>query len=299
VSRVNPFELTNEAAISLAAQHPDSYWSVALELDDIFRHLPDSHLWRYDERESLVGFSHGVTVAAVEELLDAFRADAETTTLGMAWRVREAAASAVSDLNAGRIVTFVSSARLALESTIVALSREITFSNRIRAMEVAKNDEAFDVALEEFDVDNNQFLYGRKMNDVETFSWAATSVPTHLKRVLKNLDDKPPIQKMVSRTYEQLCEITHPNAEGVQVYWDLSNAEPILEGAPSYRWLRFDQGLRVPDTHLGLLAGLWALGWSADQATACYHRLRAMKFIVERRSGRYGFSIDRSSSLND
>jgi hypothetical protein len=95
----------------------------------------------------------------------------------------------------------------------------------------------------------------------------------------------------VRNVYSDLCEITHPNAEGLQVYWNLEGAEPIFPGAPSYRKLDFSNGKKLDRNHLSLVNGLWALGFSAQFATEVFYRFSQLEVKVSPKKSGYGKSI--------
>jgi len=285
------FRVTHPAASHLIETDDDVLGWVK-DLDQMFNLLPSTLNWRYDDNDSIVGVnSEDSLQQGTQEILDAFLADYTAQALASAWRAQEACESAIYALNHGWLVAFDGLARLALESSFLSMARFQDFLVRVKGLNHATTNEKWAKEWELFDKSNNSANFGRHQRNPGDYPFTASSIYSHFDRAkeyLKAKDTSEVAIKHVERVYGTLCEITHPNAEGLQVYWNLEGAERIVPGSPSYRKLEANRGMSVTPENLPLRSGLWAVGFAGHFTTEVFHRFKLLQVTVTNRQSGFG-----------
>lgn len=288
------FEITHPGALEVIAASKGAI-SWILDLEQMFGLLPEELDWRYDDNDSIIGIASEETLQqGMQEMLDAFLNDYLAQTLASGWRAQEACEAAIYSLNNGWIVSFNSLARVSLEASILSMARFQDFIVRVQGLKNATTREKWLSEWQLFDESNNSANFGRHKDHRGNFTFASTSISRHMDKsdkYLQNIGGDKELLVHVRNVYSDLCEITHPNAEGLQVYWNLEGAEPIFPGAPSYRKLEFSNGKKLNRNHLSLVNGLWALGFSAQFATEVFYRFSQLEVQVSPKKSGYGKSI--------
>lgn len=292
----NPkFTITHEGAQGVI-QNSNGVFTWLNDLGQMFNLLPETMTWRYDDNSSILGIqSEANLTEGMQEILDALLEDFKAQTLAAGWRSQEACEAAIYSLNNGQIASFNGLARMSLESALFSMARFQDFIVRIRGLNNATTKEKWGNEWVLFDNANNQANFGRHRENPGKFPFAAASVPKLMDKTVEYLRAEQADQDVFDRlssVYTGLCEITHPNAEGLQVYWDISSAEPLFPGAPSYRQIDYRNGYCLNKSHVSLLNGLWAIAFSAHFSTEVYYRFNNLKLEVQNKKSGFAKKID-------
>jgi hypothetical protein len=266
------------------------------DLGKMFNLLPESMQWRYDDNSSILGIqSEDNLKDGMQEIIDSFLEDLRAQTLAAGWRSQEACEAAIYSLNRGWIASFIGLARMSLESAFFSMARFQDLIVRLRSLNNATTAEKWSKEWGLFDKSNNEANFGRHRENPGEYAFSAASVSKLMDKSMEYLKaenvDQPALDRLKS-VYTGLCEVTHPNAEGLQIYWDLSGAEPIFPGAPSYRRIDCYHGQTLNKSDISLLNGLWAIGFSAHFSTEVYYRMENLKVEVLNRKSGFAKRID-------
>jgi hypothetical protein len=251
-----------------------AYIAQSQHLYGIYSMLPDRHLWRYDNYESIpvpAEDDPGGLHAYGLELYEACLRDLTAAVLGLAWKARECTAVSVQALNQRRLSASAAAARAAFEAATAAIDHVVRLQKTRRQYRMSKD---FGALIQRLDESSTRGLWGRK--GVTEGDIKANHFLKHQESVLKFAGPAhEEIQEWHPVVYDMLCNMTHPSADGHQQFWHLPKGPPPVSGAPVWIEMSSEPDLRPAYLQRQLKCVLWALGWS------CAHSVRAYDLCVE------------------
>jgi hypothetical protein len=196
-------------------------------LNDLARRVPSKYGWRFRTSEAFLAELQEITSSTENPFLDINRLywtdtlkTCEAYSLMCTWRIVELARSCVRSLSSGDLVSAALAARAGLESTCQYVDTARTISatlEKIPRVDLNK-DIVASKDLETFLV--RTVFASRRTGDEEIYK--PTNIITIVDKVSKVMG-----QEHVKSTYEELCELAHPNFLGRSVY--------VIDWAPGSR----------------------------------------------------------------
>ena len=251
-------------------------------LHNYFSEIPETFIWQFDTESTLSTLTEESTLEDanqhIQEVLDSLVNDMRAAVIGLVWKCEELTASSVRAINQNFIVSSAITTRAALEAAIACWALTIRFMTA-----VSRSQETWNVfsMMESIEAETKKLLWGRKYLDRDPVvsssnirNYFNTVLTTH-KNEKGNNDD---VVKNLDSVYEFLSNAAHPNAEGQQLFWNLSFDQHIDLALPE--WREMSKHNRAPadlmDKYIFSIA--WALSFAAERCAVSWKYIETFHF---------------------
>ena len=242
-------------------------------LYQVFELIPHDYLWRYDTEFSIVPLSTESNIEDYEihsnEVANAFLNDLRASIIGLAWKCEELTVEAIHSVNKGYLISASILARSILEAAVVSVSLFTRLCDAEAEFRKTGDSVKFMESLHE---NTRKVLWGRRLNSQKPII-QSSNILSHIETFKRVSILEPSTDKHFNKVYEFLSNVSHPSADGHQLFWRIEDND--YENSSMPHWIEMRNAnrndLEVIEPYVFSIA--WAITYATSKITRIWNLL--------------------------